>query len=276
MSSNMGYLVLGSPRTGTNLLCHALRVSGEAGDPDEWYGLSRLHETLSDWGLAHPESRPEAPQAKSWTAYQNRLLEKTSSSGRFGVKVFYYHVERLFRTGQITSPVELLPESHRQRVRVILVSRRDVVAQAVSMAIASRTGIFAEVPGKKPVRIPTRLAWWREGPPPALAEQTDRLTAEAFAPLEIHQIVNAVRRHHDLWATWLESTTIPRLCVTYEDLIDHREATLQAAFDLLDVSDRASLHSDPGLLRQATDLNQQVAENYREWLLNQGPDSKNS
>ncbi|MEW2403458.1 Stf0 family sulfotransferase [Streptomyces sp. NPDC046862] len=266
MSSNIGYLVLGSPRTGTNLLCHALRVSGQAGDPDEWYGLSRLHRTLRDWDLAHPESRPDAPQATDWAAYQQRLLEKTGSGGRFGVKVFYYHVERLFRTKQISSPVELLPEGHRADVRVILVARRDVVGQAVSMAIASRSGIFADVPGERFVPTATKVAWWREGPPPALVRDTDELTADAFDAAEIHQIVTAVRRHQDVWEQWLDSTRLPRVRVTYEDIVNRREDTLQAVFDVLGMPDRASEYTNPGLRRQATSLNQEIAERYREWL----------
>jgi LPS sulfotransferase NodH len=262
----MGYLVLGSPRTGTNLLCHALRVSGKAGDPDEWYGLSRLHGILEDWGLAHPRSRPEVPQATDWAAYQQRLLEKTSSGGRFGVKVFHYHVERLFHTGQISSPVELLPESCRSDVRVILVARQDVVAQAVSMAVAYRTGIFADVPEERSVPTPTRLAWWREGPPTPPAAASDVLTVDAFDPSEIHQMITAIRRHQDFWENWLDSTRLPRVRVSYEDIVNRREITLQAVFDVLGMPDRASEYTDPGLRRQATSLNKRIAERYRDWL----------
>ncbi|MCG5211965.1 Stf0 family sulfotransferase [Streptosporangium soli] len=265
-TGNIGYLVLGAPRSGTNLLCHALHATGEAGEPDEWYGLSRLHRRLLRWGLAHPDSRQEAPRATDWPAYRQRLAERAAGEGRFGVKVFPYHVDPLFRSGQLSSPVDLLPTGYRADIRVIVVSRRDVVAQAVSMAIASRTGVFADVPGDVPVRVPTRVAWWREGPPPALVPEGHRLTADAFDPAEIHQIVAGVRRQHAVWAGWLAATRFPRLSVTYEDLVDRRELVLQSAFDLLGMSARAVDHPDSGLRRQATALNGEIGEAYREWL----------
>jgi LPS sulfotransferase NodH len=263
-AGNVGYLVLGTPRAGTNLLSHALHVTGQAGDPDEWYGPSRLHDRLRSWGLADPRSRPAAPRATDWPAYQRRLADLTANGGRFGVKVFHYHVEWLFRSGQLRCPVELLPPEFRGDVRVIMISRRDVVAQAVSMAIASRTGIYAHLPGVEPVRVPTTLAWWRDEAPP-LAPEGRPLTADAFDPAEIHQIVTGIRRQHAAWTGWLAGTRLPRLDVTYEDLVVRRESVLQSVFGLLGISVRAAGLPAPDLRRQASALNRELIEAYRTW-----------
>ncbi|MES0833706.1 Stf0 family sulfotransferase [Nocardiopsis tropica] len=262
----IGYLVLGSPRTGTNLLCHALHATGQAGEPAEWYGTSSLHENLAAQELAHPDSRPEAPRATDWAAYQRALLGRTGSGNRFGVKVFLYHLEPLLKSGQMASPVDLLPDGYRDDVRIITVSRRDVVAQAVSMIIASRTGIFVDVPGVAPRRVPTTTTWWREGPPAALVTNPEELTADLFDSAEVHQLITAIRRHHSTWSDWLADTRFPTLSVTYEDLVDRRESVLSSTFELLGIHTRAAEFTDPGPRRQATALNDELAARYRLWL----------
>lgn len=261
----IGYLVLGAPRSGTNLLCHALRATGQAGAPDEWYGVSRLDDALRELGLAHPDSTPQEPRATDWPAFQRRLAERAGSGARFGVKVFHYQVESLFRSGQFASPLDLLPEDYRGDARVILVSREDVVAQAVSMAIAARTGIFADVRGGRAQRVPTRFAWWSDGLPPTLVDNPAELTADSFDPAEIHQIIAAVQRHHASWTGWVAGTRLPRLRITYEDLVARRDSVLQSAYDLLGIPARAADFTESGLQRQATGLNVELASRYRQW-----------
>lgn len=86
------YVVCFLPRSGSNLFCDGLSASQWSGEPDEWFGPSRLHRRLYEWGLADPLSSRENPKPICWESYVKALIEKTSSNDTFGVKVHWYHL----------------------------------------------------------------------------------------------------------------------------------------------------------------------------------------
>lgn len=137
------YAVASVPRTGSTLLCRLLWETGRVGAPKEYLNPMQLR----DWEvrLGHPLSRRLHQRAsglvmgavvgRGWTAgrlraHLERVQQRRSSGGWFGLKVHQHHHHRLLATG--VSPAVWI------RIR-----RRDRLGQAISWARALQTDQWA-------------------------------------------------------------------------------------------------------------------------------------
>jgi LPS sulfotransferase NodH len=117
------YLILSQPRTGSTMLCSALRQTGAAGVPMEYLSEQPLRQ------LPHPLT--PAVLADYLTGLDAR---RTTPNGVFGLKLHYDQFRTLFiAEGKITEQGLgfLRSFSH-----FILISRRDKIAQAMSLFTA--------------------------------------------------------------------------------------------------------------------------------------------
>lgn len=257
MDEAHGYVIVGMPRSGTNLLCEVLTETGRAGHPDEWYGPSRLHGRLVEWGLAHPDSTPAIARATSWAAYRQRLFTRTNTQGCFAMKLFPHHAEPLVRSGQAASLLDLVPEPCRENLKVILVRRADVVMQAVSVAVAHNTGVYLK--GSDPV--PTTIRFWEDGPD--RGRPVDEREA-AYDPEWIDDITMKIRQGNRRWSSWIAEQGLPSLDISYEELVDRRSATLTRVHTFLDL-ETPTRFPPPHIEKQAGRLNEEIAARYRAW-----------
>ena len=69
MSAERAYIIACLERTGSNLLCGALRATRRLGDPDEWLGQSRLHNRLVAAGLNAAGSTKAHPRPRDFAQY---------------------------------------------------------------------------------------------------------------------------------------------------------------------------------------------------------------
>lgn len=122
---NLRYMIAAIPRSGSTLLTHLLWRSGALGAPLEYlneplakYAMQRLG--FSELNLAY------------WNAIQS---VRSSPNGVFGWKMFWANYIEL-----ATARPEFIPFIRADRV--IFVSRRDKIMQAVSYAKANKTGIW--------------------------------------------------------------------------------------------------------------------------------------
>lgn len=130
------YVVASTPRTGSTLLCRMLWDAGCLGAPKEYLNPMQLR----DWEvrLGTPASRlrhrllsgrrlalvgPAWSQARL-AAHLDRVRQRRSGGGWFGLKLHHHHRDRL------TGPVD----------RWIFLTRTDRIAQAVSWARALQSG----------------------------------------------------------------------------------------------------------------------------------------
>jgi LPS sulfotransferase NodH len=78
----LSYLLCATPRTGSNILCEALRATRVVGGPDDYF-----------WS---PPVWYERWQVSSFPAYLARLLEEgTGPNGVFGCKMMWHYVDEL-------------------------------------------------------------------------------------------------------------------------------------------------------------------------------------
>jgi LPS sulfotransferase NodH len=210
------YLVCATPRSGSTLLCEMLRATGVAGVPLEHFEVLRdtgqprqPREYFA--GVADPRVlellaplEPGSPSAEAPTAWHERILrEGRGANGVWGGKLMWGHVpDLLARASELDGlgDVDLADalEALLGDVRLVLVTRRDKVAQAVSL--------------------------WR-------AVQTRRWRADAHAPRRPHDavysfaaidhLVAQLEADEAAWRAWfaIRDTRRPSLALTYEQIV---------------------------------------------------------
>ncbi len=140
----LSYIICTNQRTGSSVLCEALRNSSVLGAPREhflfWYwqthNLERLQEAyMQPWLLPND-------------AYLQRVFEKgTTANGVFGVKLMWEQFEAV--TDNLRSfpqfrnaPAPMILSALFPNLHYIFLTRADKVRQAVSFAKALQTGKF--------------------------------------------------------------------------------------------------------------------------------------
>ena len=174
MNPAISYIIASVQRSGTHLLCSILRSTGIAGSPEEHF-LSKPGETWEKrWG------------ARSRVAYvQNVLRRNTAANGVFGAVVMWSYFERMLQmlqeipTYKNLNGAQLLAAVF-NTPKYIWMRRRNHVEQAVSWAMASQTGIWAQT-GEEKLR------------PPAVPK---------FDFKVIDEWCNRIAAHDDGWASY--------------------------------------------------------------------------
>lgn len=121
------YLVCTTPRSGSWLLCTGLAATGQAGRPAEFFTPVYGQAYRARLGLTRLVP----------VQYWNFLLEhRTSPNGVFGMKIHFDQMEKFF-------PNEQAQKQFLARFdRLIFLTRRDKLAQAVSFWKARATGVY--------------------------------------------------------------------------------------------------------------------------------------
>jgi len=123
-------IIASTGRCGSHMLGHALHKTNSFGFPLEYTNPTNLLE----WKRRFKED----DFYEALTLIQQR---RTSPNGVFGIKIHYPHIKQF---GGFDNLVKLFPNAY-----YILLSRKDVLKQAVSLSIASQTGVW--ISGQKPI-----------------------------------------------------------------------------------------------------------------------------
>lgn len=115
----MRYLIVSQARTGGTFLCEALRRSGHAGLPFEYLNPAALKIIVRRIGMGHAIGM----QRLMGAIEKNR----TGANGVFGMQV---HLEQL---SEIAKPFDKIKRWLQRNDRIVLLYRRDKLAQAVSL-----------------------------------------------------------------------------------------------------------------------------------------------
>jgi trehalose 2-sulfotransferase len=134
VSSTTSYLLCGTPRTGSTLLCSLLSSTGIAGHPDSYFRGPDEQAWADELGVP-----ARAGRALDYAEFIAAVREcATSDNGVFGARV----IDGLAR-GSARPDVEVLQEAFGPLTAIHL-RRQDTVAQAVSWARAEQTGYWQE------------------------------------------------------------------------------------------------------------------------------------
>ncbi len=234
MKPQISYVICAVQRSGSFLLCEALKNTGLAGFPEEYF--LNNGEGWEDGWWAHQHG------VTSRRDYLDLVLEKgTSSNGVFGTKVMWNYFHAMLNT------LQELPEykdlhAHQlmaslfPNIHYIWIVRRDKVRQAVSWAKAGQTDVYA---------------WQKGGTPIPKQEPT-------FDFKFIEQLHNLIIEGETGWQNFLEACEVKPYKVEYEELVDAYEPTALRILDYLHVSYPKDLvFGERKLQKQADTLNEE-------------------
>jgi trehalose 2-sulfotransferase len=182
----VSYAILSVPRTGTEFLCEALRSTNAAGFPKEHLRLQT--ETLTKFCRFDPHR-----------FLQHLMLRLQTKNSVFGTKLISHF---------LLTHIKLCPalEPTLTQFKYIRVSRRDVVGQAISAMLASKTGTYHVRNEAEQTRYQERLVDSQIGP-------ADLRRVEQLRQNYAHQ-----NRQID---EFLARHSISPLEIAFEDLIEH-------------------------------------------------------
>lgn len=198
------YLICATPRSGSTLLCEALRNTGLAGNPDEYFGPM------------HVERWNEAWKTGSKREYLKKVsVHGSGKNGVLGIKVmrvYWRNVIEFLQEAQKSiehSESTLLSQCF-PNLKYIWITRRDKVRQAISW-----------------MKFIQGAAWYWESEIP---QEIDGLE---FRPEVIKDFILSTTIQETAWQEFFRKAKIEPYIVVYEDLVDQYVETAKGILDYL-------------------------------------------
>ncbi len=260
MTPVRSYLVCATPRSGSTLVCQALKATRVAGTPEEYFeallhswqgspsgGLLRaawmIGRSSITWASAGSADDPP-PRSPLWsrTAY-DRYLEwameaGTTPNGVFGAKLMWGYfgdfVSLLRNVPRYRDlPLaELLPDAF-PNLTFIRVVRADKVRQAVSLWKAVQTARWRQAPGARS-RWPLGRRWRHA----SLQEPSSRSTDPSFASTTARSSTCSSRIlvEEAFWDAFFEHSRTKPLLVLYENFAADPEVSTLSVLERLELA----------------------------------------
>jgi LPS sulfotransferase NodH len=246
---SLSYLICSTPRSGSTLLCEALRNTGIAGRPEEYYqrrwktGLPRrpleyfegveTEEIVEILGTVtrvdDEDSDYDSRKYEHYADYLAWTIEQgTTPNGVFGAKLmwgyfngFVNHLRGLPGLAAISN-ADLLPSVF-PSLRFVWVTRNDKVRQAVSLWKALQS-----------------WTWRRDAGSGNVVEGDLRYSFDA-----IDRLVSSIHTDERAWLDYFAECDIDPFVVMYEELAQSFEAVALEIVDYLGIERRRDLHVPP-------------------------------
>ncbi|WP_088289414.1 Stf0 family sulfotransferase [Kineosporia sp. A_224] len=191
MSEPSGYLLCGTPRTGSTLLCSLLRSTGVLGRPESYFREPDEAAWARRLGVG-----VAAERAADYPSYVRAVrAAATTGNGVFAARVMWGSLDRVVHGlgGQPGDHEIRALEGALGPLVFVHLRRLDVVAQAVSWCRAEQTG------------------YWQDGDS-ALREPYE----DAHLLRRLHDTVLA---HEAAWSSWFDRHALRPLEVSYEEIV---------------------------------------------------------
>jgi Uncharacterized protein conserved in bacteria len=213
-SKTSPYIIATQPRSGSHFLAALLRDTKQAGVPLEYF-----HKR-------HWQSWKDRVGADDREALEHLFRLRTSPNGQFGVKMHWH---------QFTVALKLDLESFFHDAKFVYMSRTDLLAQAVSHAIAQQTGVWHS--GQKAVGKAT------------------------FSMEAIDNSIQFLLQERSRWERFFAVTGVQPFRILYEDLLRDTDGEMRRLCTFLDVQWSGVDHILGGV--QRTNLNSEWIEQFR-------------
>lgn len=263
------YIICATPRSGSTLLCEALRSTGVAGNPEEHFealrhsGLPRQpHEyfpaiedrsILDLLGRGRGGDRHPLWSSEDYRAYFEWALERgTTPNGVFGTKLMAGYL------GDFVSLLRTIPEYRGldladlfpaafPDVRFVRIVRANKLRQAISLWKALQTDA------------------WKQEQAGAEAEPSFHLAA-------IEHLIRQMAADDARWDALFELLGVKPLTIVYERFTDRYEITTRLLLDDLAIPIPKGLEFEQRLQRQTNGTNSEWARRYGQLTIGADPD----
>lgn len=237
MQPHTSYLVCGTPRSGSSLLCEALLNTGIAGQPEEYFLPRNELVWRERWGTA------------TYAEYlANTIKQCTTPNGVFGVKMMWSYFDNFMGKVRQLPGYNLKARSDHDRIQALFpnlhyiwIKRRDKVRQAVSHAKARQTDIW------KVTKDTSSLV---KNVPTFSFEQIDFMIHE----FEVQELE---------WQKYFAANGIKPFVVIYEDFVAKYEETAVHILNYLKLPAVNEVKFAPRLMiKQANEESEQWVQRY--------------
>jgi LPS sulfotransferase NodH len=222
------------------LLADALKATGQAGRPEEYFWDEFYDSYLAQWGW---------PRINSYGDFLECALRAgTTDNGVFAAKLHWNELEQL--CASLRSLTKDAGLTHRQLIehffpspRFVYLRREDRVRQAISWFRAFHTAKWFKVRGDEAGRCPDPLPDW----------------------CEIHAMEKTLLDAELAWQSFFAGAREAPLEVLYEDLVYDYESTIRTVLRCLAVPDADQLAiGAPRLVKQGDELTEEWVRAYLE------------
>lgn len=242
-----GYIICGTPRTGSTLLCNLLASTKTTGTPDSFYGRKFMSWWAEEWGLPGRDTMSERD-------FNIAYLKAAVAAGKGGTGIFGLRLmrENLDELSAILD--QIFPQLPSDRARLerafgrilyIHLSREDKLAQAISLVKAEQTGLWHIAPDGTEIE---RLA-----PPEEPHYDFARINRE----------VVELESYDTAWNSWFDAQGIEPLRISYEIISANPAAVLIGICDALGVQAPNARDVRPGVAKLADETSLDWMRLYR-------------
>ncbi|MEO5756900.1 MAG: Stf0 family sulfotransferase [Mesorhizobium sp.] len=242
-----GYIICGTPRTGSTLLCKLLASTKTAGDPHSFYRRQDVLEWAEEW---HLPSRDTMSELEFETVYLKAAIAAgTGETGVFGLRLMRENLGELCAILDHIFP--RLPSDKARlekafgKVLFMHLSREDKLAQAVSLIKAEQTGL------------------WHVAPDGAEIERVGTAQEPRYDFERIRHEVTELENYDAAWNAWFEEQSIDPLRIGYERLSADPAATLVRLCEALGVQAPNANDVRPGVAKLADETSLAWMRRYR-------------
>lgn len=243
-----GYILCGTPRTGSTLFCNLLASTPSAGNPDSYYGRAFMADWARDWNLPDPGSTNEYDFSHVYLAAAIRAGR--GGTGKFGMRLMRENLEDLMANlsrifpGLASDKARL--ESAFGSLLYVHLSRSDKLAQAISLIKAQQTGLWHIAPDGTEIE---RLA------PPQEPQYDFTLISNEVARIEAYDAA---------WSSWFAAQGITPLCVVYEELQVDPATSLKRVCEALGIPAPHPHEARSGVAKMSDAMSEEWARRYRQ------------
>lgn len=230
-----GYIICGTPRTGSTLLCNLLASTKTTGNPDSFYGRKFMSWWAQEWRLPDRDTMSERDFN---IAYLNAAVAAgRGRTGIFGLRLMRENLDEL--SAILDQVFPQLPSDRARLERAfgsilyIHLSREDKLAQAISLVKAEQTGLWHIAPDGTEIE--------RLSPPKEPQYDFERINREV---LELESSDTA-------WNSWFDAQGIEPLRISYEILSANPASALIGICEALGVQTPNAQDLSPGVAKLA-------------------------
>jgi LPS sulfotransferase NodH len=230
------YLICATPRSGSSLLCEALRNTGLAGKPDEYFGPMHVSRWHGKW------------QTNSAKEYLDKVISYSGGDdGVVGLKVmrlywqnFISHLQEAEKHPKSTD-FDILNHSF-PGLQFIFITRRDKVRQGISW-----------------MKFLQGAAWHWEADEPQVIKHLE------YRPEVIKDFITQTAIHESTWLAFFRQNNIDPFIVVYEDFVKAYEKTAKEILAFLGIAcDDNLVFAERRFKKQADDLTEAWVQRFLE------------
>ena len=242
------YVLCGTPRSGSTLLCEMLGATGLAGRPNSFFRPVDILGWADAWGVPHPQDIDGPDFDRDYLSAMQR--EGSAGTGVFGLRLMWDSLaeasRRLDRALAAERDIALNLEAAFGPTLYVHVSRHDKVAQAVSRTRAEQSGI------------------WHLAADGTVLEGAGSAQPVSYDGARVAELVRQLQSDEASWSAFFRERGISPLRLVYEDVTADPNAALASILAALGLDPEAARGTPVKTARMADEESRLWTDRFRQ------------